>query len=87
MLELDTPHGPARAHLHQAGDARGALCPATAAAAARPTSCWPRRSRNGLGIAVALAEQPYRVAGRRSTPAAHLLLRWTTNGSLETLLP
>jgi hypothetical protein len=31
---------------------------------------------NGLGIAVALVEQPYRVAGRRSTPAAHLLLLW-----------
>jgi hypothetical protein len=23
MLELDTPHGPARAHLHPAGDERG----------------------------------------------------------------
>jgi hypothetical protein len=32
---------------------------------------------NGLGIAVALVEQPYRVAGRRSTPAANLLLLWT----------
>jgi predicted alpha/beta-hydrolase family hydrolase len=29
----------------------------------------------GLGIAVALVEQPYRVAGRRPTPAAHLLGR------------
>src|SRR5205823_1348783 len=32
---------------------------------------------NGLGIAVALVEQTNRVAGRRSTPAAHLLLLWT----------
>jgi hypothetical protein len=29
---------------------------------------------NGLGIAVALVEQPYRVTDRRLTPAAHLLL-------------
>jgi hypothetical protein len=36
---------------------------------------------NGLGIAVALVEQPYRVAGRRSTPAAHLLLLWTKSSS------
>jgi uncharacterized protein len=28
---------------------------------------------NDLGITVALVEQPYRVAGRRSTPAAYLL--------------
>jgi hypothetical protein len=28
---------------------------------------------NGLGITVALVEQPYRVVGRRSTPAAQLL--------------
>jgi hypothetical protein len=49
------------------------------------SSSTPRTARrgratevaNGLGIAVALVEQPYRVAGRRSTPAAHLLLLWT----------
>jgi len=28
---------------------------------------------NGLGIVVVLVEQPYRVAGRRSTPTPHLL--------------
>jgi hypothetical protein len=51
MLELDTPHGPARAHLHPAATrpARSSSATARAAASARPASCWPRRSRTTSG--------------------------------------
>jgi len=75
MLELDTPHGPARAHLHPAGDARGALVLGHGAGGGvgAPDLVLATEVANGLGITVALVEQPYRVAGRRSTPAAHLL--------------
>jgi uncharacterized protein len=79
-LEIDTPHGPARAHLtkvrgsagtvvlgHGAGGGVGArdLTVASEAAVAN-------------GFSVALIEQPYRVAGRRSpAPARHLDAAWT----------
>jgi uncharacterized protein len=78
-IELDTPHGPARVHLeavespraalllgHGAGGGVTARDLVTAAAAAR-----------GEGVTVGLVEQPYRVAGRRSTPpAAQLDTAW-----------
>src|SRR6185437_12715355 len=55
-LEIATPHGPARAHVHAAGGPRAALV---------------------LGVSVALVEQPYRVAGRRSpAPARQLDAAW-----------
>jgi predicted alpha/beta-hydrolase family hydrolase len=80
VIEIDTPHGPARAHLSKARGALGALvlghgagggvgardlkAAADAAAAER--------------FSVALVEQPYRVAGRRSpAPAAQLDAAWT----------
>jgi predicted alpha/beta-hydrolase family hydrolase len=77
------PHGPARAHLHPAGDARGALVLGHGAGggAGAPDLVLATEVANGLGIAVALVEQPYRVAGRRSTPAAHQLLLWTNMSS------
>jgi predicted alpha/beta-hydrolase family hydrolase len=81
MLELDTPHGPARAHLHLAGDARGALVLGHGAGAGvcAPDLVLATEVANGLGIAAALVEQPYRVAGRRSTPATHLgRCRWSS---------
>lgn len=79
MIEVDTPHGVARAHVRSARDARGtlvlghgaggdiaALDLQTAADVALP-----------LGISVALVEQPYRVAGRRSpAPARQLDEAW-----------
>jgi uncharacterized protein len=74
-LDLDTPHGPARAHLrpaeapigalvlgHGAGGGVGARDLVAAADAAVAAGC-----------SVALVEQPYRVAGRRSPAPAHQL--------------
>jgi uncharacterized protein len=79
MVEIDTPHGPARVHLepverptaalvlgHGAGGGVGAPDLMAAAEAAR--------SRD---VSVALVEQPYLVAGRRSpAPARQLDAAW-----------
>jgi len=80
-LELETPHGPARVHLDGAGDdARGALMlghGAGGGVTARDlvTAAAVARSE---GFVVALVEQPYRVAGRRSpAPAGQLDAAWT----------
>jgi predicted alpha/beta-hydrolase family hydrolase len=82
QIAIDTPRGEARVHLtrpsansaraglvlgHGAGGGIGARDLQTAATAAL-----------SLDLAVALVEQPYRVAGRRSAaPAAHLDEAWT----------
>jgi uncharacterized protein len=79
-VEIDTPHGPARAQLtvplkavgavvlgHGAGGGVGAKDLVAAAEAA-----------GEAGFAVALVEQPYHVAGRRSpAPAKQLDAAWT----------
>jgi predicted alpha/beta-hydrolase family hydrolase len=78
VVEIETPHGPARAHLagegsrgtlvlgHGAGGGVGARDLLAAARAAEAES-----------MAVVLVEQPYRVAGRRSpAPAAQLDTSW-----------
>lgn len=80
MLELDTPHGPARAHLHPAGDARGALVLGHGAGGGveAPDLVAATGAAVAVGFSVALVEQPYRVAGRRSSPPAHQLdTAWT----------
>ena len=72
---METQHGPARVHLdrvtrawgglvlgHGAGGGVGAPDLVAAAAAAK-----------AVGLSVALVEQPYRVAGRRSPAPAHQL--------------
>ncbi|HEX4033633.1 MAG TPA: alpha/beta family hydrolase [Solirubrobacteraceae bacterium] len=76
MLELETPHGPARAHLHvPAGEPRGALVLGHGAGGGigAPDLVLATEVATSRGLTVALVEQPYRVAGRRSTPATHLL--------------
>jgi predicted alpha/beta-hydrolase family hydrolase len=79
-IDVPTQHGPARAHLetvdeprgilvlgHGAGGGVGARDLVTAAGVA-----------TSLGLATALVEQPYRVAGRRSPAPAHQLdAAWT----------
>jgi predicted alpha/beta-hydrolase family hydrolase len=79
-FELDTPHGPARAHLHPAEEPLGALVlghGAGGGVAARDLvavteAAIPER------VSVALVEQPYLVAGRRSpAPAGQLDAAWT----------
>jgi predicted alpha/beta-hydrolase family hydrolase len=79
-LEVDTPHGPARAHLHPAAEPVGALvlghgaAGGVAAADLRTATSAALEAR----FSVALVEQPYLVAGRRSpAPAKQLDTAWT----------
>ena len=79
VFDVETPHGPARVHLdrvargwaglvlgHGAGGGVGARDLVAAAAAGK-----------AAGLSVALVEQPYRVAGRRSpAPAQQLDTAW-----------
>jgi uncharacterized protein len=79
MLELETPHGPARVHLRQANDARAALVLGHGAGGGvgAPDLVAATDAALAAGVTVALVEQPYRVAGRRSpAPAAQLDAAW-----------
>ena len=77
---IDSPHGPAVAHLHLAEDPRAALVlghGAGGGVAARDLVAATRAAADE-GLAVVLVEQPYRVAGRRSPPRAPQLdAAWT----------
>ncbi len=80
VLELDTPHGPAKAHLHLAETPAAALVLGHGAGGgvAAPDLVTATEAALSLGISVALIEQPYRVAGRRSPAPAHQLdAAWT----------
>jgi predicted alpha/beta-hydrolase family hydrolase len=80
VLEVDTPHGPARAHIHPAEEPLGALALGHGAAGgvSSPDLVAVRDAARTLGLSVALIEQPYRLAGRRSpTPAQQLDSAWT----------
>jgi uncharacterized protein len=75
VLELDTPHGPARVHLEPADEPRAALVlghGAGGGVTARDLVAASTAAR-AAGYSVALVEQPYRVAGRRSPAPAHQL--------------
>jgi predicted alpha/beta-hydrolase family hydrolase len=75
VLEIDTPHGPAAAHLHLAAEPVAALVLGHGAGGgvAAPDIVAATGVAHALGISVALVEQPYRVAGRRSPAPAHQL--------------
>ena len=78
-MDLDTPHGQARAHLHPAKSPVGALVLGHGAGGgvAAPDLVAATRAALAAGVSVALVEQPYRVAGRRSpAPAHHLDAAW-----------
>jgi predicted alpha/beta-hydrolase family hydrolase len=79
VLEIETPHGPARAHLHLSADPIGALVlghGAGGGVGARDLVAATKAAVSA-GFAVALVEQPYRVAGRRaSAPARQLDAAW-----------
>lgn len=81
--DIDTPRGLARAHLsfpEGAGPAAGALIMSHGAGGGvgAPDLQAARRAALDTGWAVALVEQPYRVAGRRApAPAPHLDEAWT----------
>jgi uncharacterized protein len=79
MLEFDTPHGPARVHVHPAEKARGALVLGHGAGGGvrAPDLVAAKDAALSAGFSVALVEQPYRVAGRRSpAPARQLDTAW-----------
>jgi uncharacterized protein len=72
VLEIETPHGPARVHVHPVKEARAVLVLGHGAAGgvAAPDLVAAREAAHSEGIAVVLVEQPYRVAGRRAPPRA-----------------
>jgi predicted alpha/beta-hydrolase family hydrolase len=79
-IEIDTPRGAARAHVTKVRGARGALVLGHGAGGGVGARDLKAASDAGLehGFSVALVEQPYRVAGRRSpAPAEQLDAAWT----------
>jgi predicted alpha/beta-hydrolase family hydrolase len=79
-LEIETPHGPARAHLHRVDDPSAALVLGHGAAGGVESGDLVAATDAALGegVSVALVEQPYRVAGRKSpAPARQLDAAWT----------
>lgn len=81
MLEIDTAHGPARAHLHAADEPNGALILGHGAngGVSAPDLVAVTEVALEEQVSVALVEQPYVVAGRRSpAPARQLDAAWTT---------
>jgi uncharacterized protein len=79
MLELQTPHGPARAHLQEVDSPVAALVLGHGAGGGveSPDLVGAAEAARAAGLTVALVEQPYRVAGRRSpAPAAQLDAAW-----------
>jgi predicted alpha/beta-hydrolase family hydrolase len=80
VLDLDTPHGLARAHLRPAdGAPRAALVLGHGAGGSVTAPDLQDATTVALeaGLSVALVEQPYRVAGRRSAaPARQLDAAW-----------
>jgi uncharacterized protein len=79
-LDLETPHGLAKAHLHAADQPRAALVLGHGAAGGVASRDLVAVTAVALaeGVSVALVEQPYTVAGRRSpAPARQLDVAWT----------
>jgi uncharacterized protein len=80
LLTIDTPHGPAKAHLHPVENPRAALVLGHGAAggvSSRDLVAVTGVARDE-GLCVVLVEQPYRVAGRRSPAPVHQLdAAWT----------
>jgi uncharacterized protein len=81
ILELDTPHGIARAHLRLSERPSAALILGHGAGGGigSPDLVGASEAALSAGITVVLVEQPYRVAGRRSpAPAGQLDMAWTS---------
>jgi uncharacterized protein len=80
VLAVDTPQGQANAHLQLADEPRGALVLGHGAAGSVTARDLVAVTDAALSVrfSVALVEQPYRVAGRRSPPPAPRLdAAWT----------
>jgi predicted alpha/beta-hydrolase family hydrolase len=79
-LEIETPFGTANAHVNDADKPRAALVLGHGAGGGvtAPDLVAAARVAHSVGLSVALVEQPYRVAGRRSPAPAHQLdAAWT----------
>ncbi|HEX6702775.1 MAG TPA: alpha/beta family hydrolase [Gaiellaceae bacterium] len=79
VFEIDTPHGPGRAHLHTVEDPRAllALGHGAGGGVGAPDLVAAREAARSEDVTVVLVEQPYRVAGRRSpAPASQLDAAW-----------
>ncbi len=79
VLDIDTPHGPARAHLIKVRGAGGAVVLGHGAGGGvgAPDLAMAAEVAQAAKLSVALVEQPYRVAGRRSpAPAPQLDAAW-----------
>jgi predicted alpha/beta-hydrolase family hydrolase len=79
VIDIETPHGPARAHLLEAEAPRAALVLGHGAGGGVQAPDLQAAAKAALaeGVSVALVEQPYRVAGRRSpAPAGQLDAAW-----------
>ena len=79
MIDVQTPHGPARVRLEgdEPGPAGSGLALVLGHGAGGGVNSTDLRATTeaavALGLTVALVEQPYRVAGRRSPPPARQL--------------
>jgi predicted alpha/beta-hydrolase family hydrolase len=74
-VAIETPFGVARAHVRSAADAKAALVLGHGAGGGVTARDLVTAAEvaHSLGLSVALVEQPYRVAGRRSPAPAHQL--------------
>jgi predicted alpha/beta-hydrolase family hydrolase len=80
IVDIETPHGLARAHLDPATRPEAALVLGHGAGGGvtAPDLVKAAAAAKAAGVSVALVEQPYRVAGRRSpAPARQLDTAWT----------
>jgi uncharacterized protein len=79
MVELETPHGPARAHVNEAENPVAALVLGHGAGGGvgAPDLKAATQAALDVNVTTILVEQPYRVAGRKSAaPAAQLDAAW-----------
>jgi predicted alpha/beta-hydrolase family hydrolase len=74
-IEIETPHGSARAHVHAVDRPAAALVLGHGAGGGvgAPDLVAATEAALAAGVSVALVEQPYRVAGRRSPALAKQL--------------
>jgi predicted alpha/beta-hydrolase family hydrolase len=80
MIELETPHGPARAHVNEAAEPVAVLVLGHGAGGGvgAPDLKAATEAALAVNVTTILVEQPYRVAGRKSAaPAAQLDTAWT----------
>jgi predicted alpha/beta-hydrolase family hydrolase len=80
VVQVETPHGTAKAHLHHVDGPSAALVLGHGAGGGveAPDLVAATDAARSEGMSVALVEQPYRVAGRRSpAPARQLDAAWT----------